>query len=124
HPDSRGEILLRSADPRAAPRIRYNFFSAPNDLPTRVHGFKMAREMVHHKALDPYRGRELGPGEKVRTDAGIETWPRNTVINAHKRVYCETHQSHWRCGKKVMGFSTRSAYETRFLLLYPSYILY
>ena len=29
HPDSRGEILLRSTDPRAPPRIVYNFFSAP-----------------------------------------------------------------------------------------------
>ncbi len=34
HPDSRGEILLRSTDPHDPPRIRYNFFSAPNDLPT------------------------------------------------------------------------------------------
>ena len=33
HPDSRGEILLRSADPREPPRIVYNFFSAPDDLP-------------------------------------------------------------------------------------------
>src|SRR5215208_4013487 len=34
HPDSRGEVLLRSADPRTPLRIIYNFFSAPNDLPT------------------------------------------------------------------------------------------
>jgi 4-pyridoxate dehydrogenase len=33
HPDSRGEIRLRSADPRDAMRIAYNFFSAPGDLP-------------------------------------------------------------------------------------------
>src|SRR5262249_480619 len=36
HPDSRGEVLLRSKDPRDTPRICYNFFSAPNDLPTLV----------------------------------------------------------------------------------------
>jgi choline dehydrogenase-like flavoprotein len=83
HPDSRGEILLRSADPRDPPRIRYNFFSAPNDLPTLVQGFKMAREMVRQKALDPYRGREIGPGDKVQSDAEIETWLRKTVITAH-----------------------------------------
>ena len=40
HPDSRGEVLLRSADPRAPPRIRYNFFTAPNDLPTLRHGLQ------------------------------------------------------------------------------------
>jgi choline dehydrogenase-like flavoprotein len=83
HPDSRGEILLRSTDPRDPPRIRYNFFSAPNDLPTLVQGFKMAREMVNQKALDPYRGREVGPGDKVQSDAEIETWLRKTVITAH-----------------------------------------
>jgi choline dehydrogenase-like flavoprotein len=83
HPDSRGEVTLRSSDPRDPPRIRYNFFSAPNDLPTLVHGFKMARQMVHHKALDLYRGREIGPGDKVQSDTEIEAWLRNTVITAH-----------------------------------------
>ncbi len=57
HPDSRGEVLLRSADPRDPPRIRYNFFTAPNDLPTLRHGFKLAREIAHQPALDPYRER-------------------------------------------------------------------
>jgi 4-pyridoxate dehydrogenase len=74
---------LRSADPRDPPRIRYNFFSAPNDLPTLVHGFKLAREMVHQPALDSYRGSELNPGDKVQSDAEIEAWLRNTVITAH-----------------------------------------
>ena len=40
HPDSRGEILLRSTDAREPPRIAYNFFSAPNDLPRLREGVK------------------------------------------------------------------------------------
>src|SRR5262245_50404698 len=83
HPDSRGEVTLRSTDPREAPRIQYNFFTAPNDLPTLIHGFKLARKMVYQSALDPYRGVELGPGDKVQSDAEIEAWLRNTVITAH-----------------------------------------
>ena len=83
HPDSRGEILLRSTDPRDPPRIRYNFFSAPNDLPTLRKGFKLARELVHQKALDPYRGDELDPGAEVQSDAEIDAWLRKTVITAH-----------------------------------------
>src|SRR3954451_12397145 len=82
HPDSRGEILLRSADPLDPPRIRYNFFTAPNDLRTLVAGFRLARELVQQKALDPYRGRAINPGDNVKTDAEIETWLRNTVITA------------------------------------------
>jgi len=83
HPDSRGELLLRSADPRDPPRICYNFLSAPNDLATLRQGFKLARELAYHRALDPYRGEELGPGQKVQTDTDIEMWLRNTLITAH-----------------------------------------
>ena len=65
------------------PRIRYNFFTAPNDLPTLRQGFKLARELVYQQALDPYRGKELNPGDKVQSDAEIDTWLRKTVITAH-----------------------------------------
>ena len=83
HPDSRGEVLLRSADPREAPRIYYHFFTAPNDLPTLRHGFKLAREVAYQKALEPYRDAETNPGDKVKTDAEIDDWIRRTVITAH-----------------------------------------
>jgi 4-pyridoxate dehydrogenase len=83
HPDSRGEILLRSADPRDPPRICYHFFTAPNDLPTLRTGFKLARELAFHKALDRYRGTELNPGKTVQSDAEIDSWLRKTVITAH-----------------------------------------
>jgi choline dehydrogenase-like flavoprotein len=83
HPDSRGKILLRSADPRDPPRIRYNFFSAPDDLPRLRQGFKIARELAQQKALDPYRGAALNPTDRVKTDAEIDGWLRSTVITAH-----------------------------------------
>jgi choline dehydrogenase-like flavoprotein len=83
HPDSRGDVLLRSADPRDPPRIRYNFLSAPRDLPTLREGFKLARTLTHQTALDPFRGAETNPGDKVQTDAEIDAWLRNTLITAH-----------------------------------------
>jgi choline dehydrogenase-like flavoprotein len=83
HPDSRGEILLKSADSFAPPRICFNFFTAPNDLPTLRLGFKIAREIMRQKALDPYRGDEIKPGDQVQTDAEIDTWLKSTVITAH-----------------------------------------
>ncbi|HTV35108.1 MAG TPA: GMC family oxidoreductase N-terminal domain-containing protein [Xanthobacteraceae bacterium] len=83
HPDSRGEILLASADPKAPPRIVYKFFTAPNDLPTLREGFKRARELAFHKALDPFRGEEIGPGLKVKSDAEIDAWLKKVVITAH-----------------------------------------
>jgi 4-pyridoxate dehydrogenase len=66
HPDSRGELLLGSADPLKAPRIVYRFFTAPNDLPTLRQGFKLARDVAFDKAMDPYRGEEIGPGLEGR----------------------------------------------------------
>jgi choline dehydrogenase-like flavoprotein len=83
HPDSRGELLLGSADPLAHPRIVYRFFTAPNDLPTLRHGFKLAREVAFDKAMDPYRGEEIGPGLKVKTDDEIDGWLKKVVITAH-----------------------------------------
>jgi choline dehydrogenase-like flavoprotein len=83
HPDSRGEILLRSTDPTDPPRIVYNFFSAPGDLPRLREGFKIARSVAHQPAMAPYRGVETSPGEAVKTDAEIDAFIRRTAITAH-----------------------------------------
>jgi choline dehydrogenase-like flavoprotein len=83
HPDSRGELLLRSADPRDPPRLAYRFFTAANDLPTLREGFKRAREVAQQKPLDPYRGAEVAPGLQVKSDGEIDAWLRSVVITAH-----------------------------------------
>jgi 4-pyridoxate dehydrogenase len=83
HPDSRGEILLRSTDPRTPPRIVFNFFSAPNDLPRLREGVKRARDVAYQKPMAPFRGVETSPGEQVKTDAEIDAFIRRTAITAH-----------------------------------------
>ena len=83
HPQSRGEVLLRSADPAAPPKIAYNFFSAPEDLPKLRLGFKIARDVAAQAALDPYRGLEVSPGDKVKTDDEIDAYIRRAAVTAH-----------------------------------------
>ena len=83
HPESRGEVKLASSDPRAHPRIVFNLLSAPADLAKLRDGFKRAREVAAQKPLDPYRGKETSPGDKVKTDAEIDAWLKKTVITAH-----------------------------------------
>ena len=83
HPDSRGEIRLRSSDPAAPPRIVYNFFSAPGDLPRLREGFKLARLVACQQPMNPYRGEETSPGAQVKTDADIDAFIRRTAITAH-----------------------------------------
>jgi choline dehydrogenase-like flavoprotein len=83
HPESRGEVLLRSSNPRDPVRIVTNFFSAPGDLPTLRQGFKIAREVAGKPPLAPFRGKETAPGPSVQTDAEIDQWIRNTAITAN-----------------------------------------
>jgi 4-pyridoxate dehydrogenase len=83
HPDSRGQILLQSTDPEAPPRIVYNFFSAPNDLPRLREGFRLARLAAYAPPMSAFRGAEVSPGEEVETDAEIDAFIRRTAITAH-----------------------------------------
>jgi choline dehydrogenase-like flavoprotein len=83
HPDSRGEVLLRSNDPRDKVKIVTNFFTAPNDLPTLREGFKIAREVAAQPPLARFRGVEMSPGAKVKTDAEIDNWIRNVAATAN-----------------------------------------
>ncbi|AMN40201.1 GMC family oxidoreductase [Rhodoplanes sp. Z2-YC6860] len=83
HPDSRGEVLLRSSKPDDKVRIVTNFFSAPNDLPTLRQGFKIAREVAAQAPLKAFSGGELTPGPNVKTDAEIDNWIRNVAATAN-----------------------------------------
>ena len=75
HPDSRGEVLLRSTDPRDKVKIVTNFFTAPNDLPTLREGFKIAREVAAQPPLAPFRGAETvarAEGQDRRRDRQLD----------------------------------------------------
>lgn len=87
HPDSRGEVLLRSADPRDPVRIVPNCFTAPNDLPTLRLGFKIARETAYQPPLARFRGEETAPGLAVKSDGDIDAWIRN-VVNTVNHPAC------------------------------------
>ncbi len=83
HPESRGEVLLRSANPMEPVRIIQNFLAVEQDLITLREGFKLAREMLHQPELSSFRGEETAPGPHVGTDAEIDAWIRQTTITAH-----------------------------------------
>jgi len=86
HPESRGAVRLRSTDPRDPIRIFYNFLSSPDDIETLRNGFKRAREVAYHAALDPFRGEQVAPGPEVRTDAELDNWIRNTAVTVEHPV--------------------------------------
>ena len=83
HPESRGTVRLRSADPMDRVRIVQNFLRTEDDLVTLRDGFKLARELMRQPALDEYRGEEVSPGKEVDTDDRIDDWIRRTAVTAH-----------------------------------------
>ncbi len=83
HPESRGRISLRSADPRAPMRIAQNFLAAKADLATLRRGVAAAREILSRPPLARYGKGEIQPGPGVRTDADLAGWIRATAVTAH-----------------------------------------
>lgn len=83
HPESRGEVRLRSTDPRDKARIVYRALSVENDVATLRDGVKLARSLIAGKAYAPYRDAERTPGADVASDADLDAWIRRTARSAH-----------------------------------------
>jgi choline dehydrogenase-like flavoprotein len=71
HPASRGHLALKSADVLDAPSIQPNYFAAPEDAATLLAGVRLARRVARARAFDPYRGKEVWPGEQAQSDEEI-----------------------------------------------------
>jgi choline dehydrogenase len=80
---SRGWVRLASADPAEAPRIRFNYMSHRDDWTNMRAAVRLTREIFRRPAFDPYRGREIQPGDAVRTDAEIDAFLREKVESAY-----------------------------------------
>ena len=66
--ESRGSVAIRSADPREAPAIKYNYLATENDRRVMVDGLKIVRRIVNAKPLADYVVGEELPGAKVQSD--------------------------------------------------------
>ncbi|MEF8814628.1 MAG: GMC oxidoreductase [Halovenus sp.] len=86
HPESEGEVTLRSADPSDDPRVDFKYLSDGRDLDLLVQTLKRAREIGEAEPLDEYRGEELWPGEDVQTDEEIADHLRETAHTAYHPV--------------------------------------
>jgi choline dehydrogenase len=91
-PQSRGAVTLRSANPAEQPSIVFNHLASPEDVRDLTEGIRLARELIHQPAWDPYRREELSPGPDVVTDVELETYLRR-----------RTGTSYHGCGTCRMG---------------------
>jgi choline dehydrogenase len=78
-PESRGFVRIRSADPREKPQIQPNYLAAQADRICLREGVHLARRIVSGRALAPFRGSEIAPGDGVQSDEAIDAWVRETA---------------------------------------------
>ncbi|HVZ54267.1 MAG TPA: GMC family oxidoreductase N-terminal domain-containing protein [Pseudolabrys sp.] len=67
-PTSRGTLTLKSADPAAAPAIRPNYLSTPEDRRVAACSIRVTRAIVGQPALRKYAPVEFLPGSSVGDD--------------------------------------------------------
>ncbi len=80
---SRGEVRLASADPLGPPRVQFNYMSHADDWAEMRACVRLTREVFAQPAFDPWRGRELAPGEEAQSDGEIDAFVRETVQSAY-----------------------------------------
>jgi choline dehydrogenase len=78
-PDSQGTVRLASRDPRAAPRIRYNFFTDPGDLARLGEATELARKIAATAPLAEMIDHEIVPGP-VDGDDALRGYIKSTVV--------------------------------------------
>ena len=86
HPDSRGHVALRSADPKDSPRIFLNILSQQSDIDTLIRGLRIARQVFGAEPLASLVDREVAPGLDVQTDAALEEYLKKAAMVSHHPV--------------------------------------
>ena len=80
---SRGRISLRSADPKDAPKILFNYMSDPSDWEDFRKAIRLTREIFGQPAMAPHVKSEIQPGAGVQSDAELDAFIREHVESAY-----------------------------------------
>jgi choline dehydrogenase len=86
HPESRGWVKLRSADPKDAPRIFLNILSERRDVETLIAGLRIARKVFETSPMADEIDHEMAPGKDVQSDAELEAYLRRAAMVSHHPV--------------------------------------
>jgi len=82
-PKSRGWVRITSDDPRAKPRILFNYMQHEDDWANYRACLRLTREIIGQPAMDPYRGEEIQPGAAVESDEEMDAWIRRNCESAY-----------------------------------------
>jgi len=78
--ESRGSVAIRSADPRAAPAIHYNYLATERDRSVMVEGLKLIRRIATASPLSEFIESEYQPGPSVQSDDDLLKYCRDTGV--------------------------------------------
>ncbi|MDP5084596.1 MAG: choline dehydrogenase [Yoonia sp.] len=80
---SRGQVTLRSADPRDNPKIVFNYMSHEQDWIDFRTCIRLTREIFAQPAFDEYRGHEIQPGDQAQSDEALDAVIREHAESAY-----------------------------------------
>ncbi|MBL4813467.1 MAG: choline dehydrogenase [Rhodobacteraceae bacterium] len=80
---SRGAITLKSADPKDAPLIKFNYMSDPQDWVDFRACIRLTREIFSQPAFEPFMRHEIQPGADVQSDEAIDGFIREHAESAY-----------------------------------------
>lgn len=80
---SRGAVRLKSPDPAAAPSIRFNYMSHPDDWAEFRTAIRLTREIFGQDAFKPFVKHEIQPGADVTSDDAIDAFVREHAESAY-----------------------------------------
>ena len=80
---SRGAVTLRSADPKAAPVIRFNYMSQDSDWRDFRQCIRLTREIFGQEAFKPFVRHEIQPGAELQSDDELDGFIREHVESAY-----------------------------------------
>ncbi len=80
---SRGSVTLRSSNPKASPRIQFNYMSHEKDWADFRTCIRLTREIFAQEAFRPYAGKEIQPGADCQSDDELDDFTRQHVESAY-----------------------------------------
>ena len=80
---SRGWVRLRSANPNDLPSVQFNYMSHPDDWRDMRACIRLSREIFAQPALDPYRGKEISPGDSCQSNECIDEFIASKAESAY-----------------------------------------
>ena len=80
---SRGSVTLRSADPKDAPVIRFNYMSEAQDWEDFRATIRLTREIFAQEPMQAYVKHEIQPGAALQSDDEIDAFLRDHAESAY-----------------------------------------